>query len=377
MKNLLAVYVLSFLFLFSFERLPNESNSFQLSLFKKVCHSYENSNIVLSPLSAFQALSLVSNGARGETQSNILRTLNYKNQIEVNVDNQKIVEVAEKEKDLKIANAVLSTFSPNESFIQIANKYKALSSKLVSAQQVNQWCAEKTENKITKIIDSIDDIQMIVLNAIYFKSNWLKQFKKQNTEKYDFTNEDKTINKIDMMYQKESFPYTASDDYQAIELPYKDTKMSAVVILPSANIDINSFIDSLDDEKLFDIIHSMRRETVRFRLPKFELDFSTSLKNQLIEMGMREAFDPSKADFTAVTDHMKLYINDVIQKAYMKVDEEGTEAAAVTAIMVKLASARPPVEPIVMNVDRPFLFLIRNFDFGDKFVFMAKIGKLN
>ena len=105
----------------------------------------------------------------------------------------------DKEKLLKIANGVLSTTTPNESFIQIANKYKALSSKLVSAQQVNQWCAEKTENKITKIIDSIDDIQMIVLNAIYFKSNWLKQFKKQNTEKYDFTNEDKTINKIDMM----------------------------------------------------------------------------------------------------------------------------------------------------------------------------------
>ena len=78
-----------------------------------------------------------------------------------------------------------------------------------------------------------------------------------------------------------------------------------------------------------------------------------------------------------MTDHMKLYIDDVIQKAYMKVDEEGTEAAAVTAIMVKLTSARPPMEPIVMNVDRPFLFLIRNIDFGDKFVFMAKIGKLN
>lgn len=377
MKNLLVVYALSFLVLLSFARTPIESDSFQLALFKKVCHSNENSNVVLSPLSAFQALSLVSNGARGETQRNIVDTLGYKNQIEVNIDNQKIVEVAEKEKELKIANAVLSTFTPNESFIQIANKYKALSSKLVSVRQVNQWCAEKTENKITKIIDSIDDIQMIVLNAIYFKSNWLKQFKKVNTEKFDFTNEDKSISKIDMMFQKESFPYTEGKNYQAIELPYKDTKMTAVIILPSANIEINSFIDSINDEKLLDILHSMRRTTVRFRLPKFELDFSTSLKNQLIEMGMREAFDAAKADFTAVTDHMRLYIDDVIQKAYMKVDEEGTEAAAVTAIMVKLTSARPPMEPIVMNVDRPFLFLIRNIDFGDKFVFMAKIGKLN
>ena len=175
MKYLLPLYVLSFLLLFSFELLPPESNSFQLSLFKKVSESNPNSNVILSPLSAYQALSLVSNGARGETQSNIVNTLGYKNQIEVNVDNQKIIETVEEEKELKITNAVLTTFTPNESFIQIANKYKALSSKLISAQQVNQWCAEKTENKITKIIDSIEGIKMIVLNAIYFKSKWLKE----------------------------------------------------------------------------------------------------------------------------------------------------------------------------------------------------------
>ena len=377
MKYLLPLYVLSFLLLFSFELLPPESNSFQLSLFKKVSESNPNSNVILSPLSAYQALSLVSNGARGETQSNIVNTLGYKNQIEVNVDNQKIIEAVEEEKELKIANAVLTTFTPNESFIQIANKYKALSSKLISAQQVNQWCAEKTENKITKIIDSIEGIKMIVLNAIYFKSKWLKEFRQQNTQKYDFTNEDKSKKKIDMMFQKESFPYGATNEYQAIELPYKDTKMSAVVILPSANIDMNTFVNSLDDDKLYDIIHSMNRSTVHFRLPKFELEFSTSLKNALIDMGMKEAFDPSSADFTAVTDHMRLYIDEIIQKAYMKVDEEGTEAAAVTAIISRATCIMPPREPIVMNVDRPFLFLIRNIEFGDKLVFMAKIGKLN
>ena len=172
MKNLLAVYVLSFLFLFSFERLPNESNSFQLSLFKKVCHSNENSNVVLSPLSAFQALSLVSNGARGETQRNIVDTLGYKNQIEVNIDNQKIVEAAEKEKELKIANAVLSTFTPNESFIQIANKYKALATQIKSKEQINQWTAEQTENKITDVITSIDNIQMIMLSSMFYRNQW-------------------------------------------------------------------------------------------------------------------------------------------------------------------------------------------------------------
>ena len=344
--------------------------SFQLSFLKAVNEQYHKSNVVLSPLSAYQALSFVSNGARGETQQNLVKVLGKNNQIEINRHNQKILESVMSETNLKIANAIFTTFTPNESFLQIAKKFKAYSDKLISTQQVNDWCAANTENKITQIVDSVERITMVVLNAIYFKSTWKYQFDKNRTLKEEFLNSDGSKPIVEMMNQRTNFLFAETDDYQAIQLPYKDSKISALVILPSESFEINSVISMLTDEKLSILINSMEMKRIDLKLPKFEIEFETVLNKPLSEMGLTTAFDPSKADFSNITDHVKLFIELIIQKAYIKVDEEGTEAAAVTAIMTRSASSHRN-----MHINRPFLFFLMNNDFN-QIVFATKIEHL-
>ena len=362
--------------LFSFSYALTPTQSFSITLFQKLLPKNRDKNLIISPLSAYQALSLVGNGGQGKTQASIVETLGKSNQIELNVENQKIIERALQGGDLKLANAVLSVFSPKETFVEIAKKYKALSSKLISVQQVNNWCAENTENKITKIIDSLDGIQMIILNAVYFKSSWKVKFDKTDTHKLEFHNSNGSLPKVDMMFVKEKFLYTQTHEYQAIELPYTDPAMSAIVILPAENLPINEFVESLSDQKMNKILSSLRKNKVQLRLPKFEFEFFSSLKPSLQEMGMELPFNPLKADFSNISDHVKLYIDDVIQKAYIKVDEEGTEAAAVTAVMMKLTCCVDRPQEIIMTVNRPFLFLIRNKEINNQFVFMVKIYQL-
>ena len=362
------IYVFFFLF-------PLSLSSFHLSLFKDLS-SLENDNIIFSPLSAYQALSLTSNGAKGETQIQMINTLDHSDQIETNICNYNILENVKP--CLQIANAVLSTFEPERNFIEVSKKYNALASKLISVNQINQWCAEKTNNKITKILDDIQNIQMIILNAVYFKSEWKHSFQTQMTSIQPFSNKDGSISQVKMMKQKQRFKYFENKDIQSIELDYIHKGLSAFIILPKKHIDIREYINNLTDDEIANIHNNMSYEKVMLHLPKFEIEFKTSLVNSLKKMGMLYPFDKSKADFSNISTHVSLYIDNIIQKAYLKVDEKGSEAAAVTAITMKLTSAAPSVEiPRHMIIERPFIFMIKDSDIKEQMLFIAKIEKLN
>ena len=352
--------------------------SFQLSLFNEINKRKKGQNLIISPLSIFQILSLTANGAKDKTQLEIVQTLQNEDIEDLNSINYEILEIFKNFTTVEIANAVMSKFLPTQEFLDISEKYCAPYQELINAQQVNNWCDEKTHGKISKIIDELDSaIQMILLNAVYFKGTWKNTFNEKVTEKKDFYNKGIEIKQIDTMSQLSSFFYYEDNKLQAIELPYIKDDISALIILPRENIDINKYIASLNSEEnsLSDLIQKLKYSKVKLELPKFELEFFSSLKETLSDMGIEIAFTDF-ANFTGLREEGNLKIDDVLHKTYLKVNENGTEAAAVTAVTVKTTSVKPTHENIYqMKINKPFLFFLRSKKLpqDNDLLFMSKI----
>jgi len=354
--------------------------SFQTSLFKELNKQYINKNLIISPLSAYQILSLAANGAEGNTLTEMVSALGGKSLEQLNLINMKVLSEVKKFSTVEIANAIMSKFVPKQKFVASGQKYWASIEKLKSVAQVNGWCNAKTHGKINKILDVLpSEVKMLLLNAVYFKGSWSIPFIESNTMKKPFYNlNDKSKEKkVDRMHNLDDYFYYEDKEVQLIRLQYKKDSMSAIVILPNASKNINEFISELTDEKLLHLLKKMHKLKVVLELPKFELRFSSELNSVLQKLGMKEAFNRNAANFNGIGGN--LYIDDVIQKTYLKVDEKGTEAAAVTAIrFIPRSFKRKEPKIYSMIVDRPFLFILRN----DKFplsignLFMSKIEKL-
>ena len=278
--------------------------SFQISLFNEINKGKKGQNLIISPLSIFQILSLTANGAKEQTQLEMVQTLQSEDIEYLNSINYEILEISQNFKTVEIANAVMSKFDPIQEFLNISKQYNAPFEKLVSAEQVNGWCGEKTHGKIPKILDDLSpDTVMILLNAVYFKGEWKNKFLEKSTEKKAFYNKGTEKKEIDTMKQLTYFSYYEDNNIQAIELPYSKDNMTALIILPREDIDINKYVTSLesDQDSLNALIKKLRYAKVNLELPKFELEFSTSIKDILIDMGMETAFTDN-ADFTGLRE---------------------------------------------------------------------------
>jgi len=375
MNNIFSLLVL---IIFNISTIKNNSISFQSNLYKIIqeftnnklqsltLYKYKKGKICISPLSIYQILSLVSNGANKETQNEILqliqnKDLSSKTQININLNNENILKIYENNKNISIANAILSKIPISENFLLISKRYKAFNSILKSVEQVNKWCKEKTNGKIDKIIDNINGIELILLNAVYFNYEWKYPFEKEGTYKRDFQNENKSISKVEMM-SKHFFNinYYEDNKIQMIELPYKNENISMIIILPSKE-KFSSTFDYLNQEEknIEELIKKLQlKNNIKLNLPKFEFKYEISLKDSLIKMNMQQAFNDN-ADFSKITKEKNLKIDDIIHKTYIKVDELGTEAAAITEIsMVESVMAINDI--IYMNVDHFFIFMIRD-----------------
>jgi serpin B len=228
---------------------------------------------------------------------------------------------------------------------------------------INKWVSDQTEGRIKDLIPPglIDILTRLVLtNAIYFNAAWQYPFEEDATNDGAFylLNGDEVT--VPMMRQTESFGYAEGDGYQAIELPYDGCELSMVIMLPESG-QFEAFEASLDAGQVNDIIGSLVYEQVNLTMPKFEYVSSFALKKALATMGMPVAFSDG-ADFSGMTGNRELFIADVVHKAFVSVDEAGTEAAAATAVVMKLTAA--PVTPVTVKVDRPFIFLIRDVETG-------------
>jgi len=228
---------------------------------------------------------------------------------------------------------------------------------------INDWVSEQTEGKIEDLIPAgaIDALTRLVLtNAIYFNAAWSMPFEEERTKDGSFYLLDGGQVTVPMMSQVESLGYAAGQGYQAVELPYDGHELSMVILLPSEG-QFGAFEEALDALRVESILQDLRYTQVALSMPKFEFESNFSLVDALSAMGMAVAFSDS-ADFSGMTGNRELVISEVVHKAFVSVDEAGTEAAAATAVMMALTAA--PAKPVEVTVDRPFVFAIRDIETG-------------
>jgi serpin B len=285
---------------------------------------------------------------------------------------ESVEEGEETEFTLNIANAIWgqSGYEFLPEFLEVLSRNYGAGMRLVdfvnASEQarttINDWIAEQTEDKIQDLIPEgvLDDLTRLVLtNAIYFKAGWLNQFDENLTRSETFYLLDGSTVQAEMMRASdpEYFNYAKGDGYQAIELLYQGDTTSMLILVPDEGrlIEVES---KLDDGFIDKILDDMQPTTLALSLPKFSFESKFELANLLAEMGMPDAFDPVKADFSGMDGTDLLYISNVIHQAFVGVDEQGTEAAAATAVVMRLESAMIP--ELELTIDRPFIFLIRD-----------------
>ena len=358
--------------------LVDGNNTFAFDIYNSL--RSENGNLILSPYSISLALAMTYAGARGETEAQMTQTLHFTPQDKLHPSFNTLDLALEKEpinldKDkepmqLNIANAVWAekTFSFLPEFLDtIAINYGAgvnlADFKNEPNQErttINNWVSDQTEDKINDLLPDgsiTTDTRMVLVNAIYFKADWLDQFDANHTGDYPFNLLDGTQVNIPMMGQGMYIPYTQGEGYTAVELPYAGDTAAMDIIVP----DVGKFEDiesALTGDMFNTIIGNMSQTSLMLSLPKFKFESSFGLSNTLDQLGMVDAFNANTADFSGMTGNKDLFIGNVIHKAFVAVDEEGTEAAAATAVIMEAAGA--PMWDVSLLVDRPFIFIIRD-----------------
>jgi len=352
-------------------------NRFAFNMFREVSEM-NGANTFFSPLSLNMALGMLYNGASGDTRAEMAEVLGMAGftDTEINEYYQKISEALLKIDPLTeigIANSIWyrDGFPVKQSFIDINKKYfdaevKALDfSKPDAADIINKWCAEKTKDRIKEIIDNPipDEIVMYLINALYFKSKWQFEFDKENTKQEDFTKADHQKMKVNMMEQSAELPYYADQYLQCVEMPYGNQAFSMVAILPANDMDIDHLVEYLDYVQWQNIVNNLHEQNVWLKLPRFKIECELPLNEPVYHAGMRLIFDKELADFNNISD-VPLVVSNIKQKTFVEVNEEGTEAAAVTVIGIETTTIGigPAVIPFFAN--RPFLYLIKEKSTG-------------
>ncbi len=353
------------------KELISSCNQFGFKIFGEIVKSQENSNIFISPFSISMALGMVYNGASGSTYDAMQKTLELSgvSGLEMNKSYQHLTEYLlslDPEVKLQIANSLWyrQRFSFEKEFRSTLEKYFNAIVKGVNfdspatISQINNWVDSNTNGKIKEIISSIDpSTMMILINAIYFKGIWTEEFDKKKTMNDRFTLPDGSTTPCKMMMQKGDFNYFENEDFQAIDLPYGDGKFGMTIVLPRPGNSINKLAMNLSQQKWDDWTANLAKQKGTIQLPRFKLEYELMLNDVLAALGMGIAFEPQKADFTGISKSGDLYLSKVLHKTFVEVNEEGTEAAAATSVIVGITSVKPA--GFVMRVDRPFLFIIR------------------
>ena len=367
----------------------NSSNEFTFQIYEHLIDSDEN--IFFSPYSISVALGMAYEGARGKTAIEMAQVFDFPEDNQTRCDMVKNVQSKlNKERtsyELSTANAYWLTKGgqlKQEYKDIIENYYLAHGQQLDfagdpegSVDTINDWVEKETNDKIKNLL-SLDDIDqltyLILTNAIYFKSDWKYQFDSDATEKKDFTLSNKEVIKVDTMHmcdESKKLNYASNSDVQLLQLPYKDKELSTFILLPKEN-DISSIEVKLNNDYLIELKEKISAEWVDLYLPKFKLEHKYKLKEELSTMGMPTAFRGG-ADFSGITSDTALYISQVIHQSFVEVNEEGTEAAAATAVIFKnYSSSSSNPEPIVFKADHPFIFFIEHKETG-QILFVGKV----
>ncbi len=352
-------------------------NRFAIDLYARLRTS--DGNIFMSPSSIAMALAMTGAGAEGITREEMAKTLHLS------------MPPADRDEAMRALLATWTTGSRKQGFrLRVANrlwaeqnytfvpafldttrtKYGAELARLdfsrateESRQTINRWVEEQTENKIRDLIPAgalTRDSKLVLTNAVYFKGDWTSPFKSELTKDDDFRVTPNQTVKTPLMHQEGRFRYGATDGLQVLELPYGDKSLAMVVLLPEQ---VDGLAD-LESQMSFDNLQKwtgpLRSQEVLVYLPKFQTTAKFELNATLTALGMPSAFEPSSADFSGMTGGKDLFISKVVHKAFVDVNEEGTEAAAATGVIMGPTAIRLPQPKPVFRADHPFLFLIRD-----------------
>ncbi|MDP5273960.1 serpin family protein [Chengkuizengella axinellae] len=365
-------------------------NQFGMELFNQISQEKKEENIFLSPYSISAALSIVYNGANSTTKDAMAEMLHIKGidlkaLNEANHSLKKKLENSDSKVTLNIANSLWyrenSNINMKEEFIKhnqdfYDGKVEGLDfSKSESMDIINEWVYNQTNGKIQKVGDSISpNVLLFIINAIYFQGDWTKPFLEHNTKEDHFYLSDGTIKKVKLMNQQGSFQYAEQENYQAIQLPYGDEKFNMMIILPKENIGLEKVQQQfLTNTNEWDI--PFKELEGNIYLPSFQMKFDISLNDVLKDLGMEVAFDQNSADFSNMSEtssNQNLYISKVQHQSFIDVNENGTEAAAVTSVTVVFTSAIESSHLFEMKVNRPFFFVIQEQE-TDKKLFLGSV----
>ncbi|HEY1661808.1 MAG TPA: serpin family protein [Verrucomicrobiae bacterium] len=353
-------------------KLADADNGFAFGLLKQIANADTGKNTFISPFSVATALEMVANGAAGQTRAEMQNALNTAGiaATELNDDckalNQSLA--AQTNAILDLANGIWyqndlklkpQFISDNQTYFD-AELAAVDFSNPSSAQMINDWASKKTFGKIQGVVSypMPPDTRMVLANAIYFKGKWEDPFEKNLTTPQDFHLPGGSVEQVPMMEKQAYYPYQEGNGFQAVEVSYQGDRLQMILFLPATNSSPQQLLNQFNGDTWRNKIlpgFEDRRGDLAF--PKFTLNYDVTLNDSLEALGMKSAFSKDNANFSAMALE-PLCISEVKQKSYVAVDEEGTEAAAVTTVVMESAAAMEPINTFNMTVDRPFFFVI-------------------
>ncbi len=346
------------------------NNNFSMDLFKSVNTEDLDKNVFLSPVSASFSLGMTMNGSDGSTYEKMKNTLGFSDLSleEINATYGALIQELYTVSDgveFNLANSIWysNLFSLQDEFRQLNENYfdaKVEGLDFGNAENtlntINSWVEDQTNDRIKDLIQELDpNACMFLINAIYFKADWKYQFDEENTaESQFFTGSDETV-VCDMMNIKSNFKYLQANDYDAVELPYGNENYAMLLVMPTAE-NVNDFVKITNHSVIADIVASLGEDSVNVALPKMEIEYEKELNDALKSMGISEAFEPT-ANFSKMFNEMDggIWIEKVKQKSFLKINEEGTEAAAATSTQMNYESVS---DEVFLTFNRPFIFFI-------------------
>jgi serine protease inhibitor len=357
-------------------------NAFGFRLLNAVQKKFPSGNVVLSPVSASLNLSMALNGAEGQTRHEMLAALSLAGSElgAINTANAQLIKVIRtppKDITLSVADSLWvdsrrATLRPDY-VKQMQASYDAEIANLDfsdpnAARRINDWASKQTQGKVPKVIDRIDPADLLLLlNAVYFKGQWAHKFDKAQTQQRDFTLAGGSTKQVPRMAQTGRFDYFETPQMQAIRLPFGAGELVMEVLLPAKSSSLAELEAQLTPEHWKDWQAQYAGRSGTIELPRFELKSNYRLNEPLQTLGMKRAFDPNGAQLTGLFSPApgqphaeRFFISYVLQSTYWKVDEEGSEAAAVTTTGVRAAAVARPQQPFRMIVDRPFFCAIQD-----------------
>ncbi len=312
-------------------------------------------NRIISPVSLTAALAMAAEGAQGETLQEMLEVLG--------VDDLEELRGAIPEA-LQSANALFSRpeLKLEPDYLKALQDYynaQDFSMDDEVVEKVNEWVKENTDGLIEQLLSEAPDPDtlLLLINAVALDAKWAKPFAAEATQEEDFHAPDGDV-KVQMMHQTETFDYLEQDGLQMICLPYADGKLEMWIVLPTEGKKLDDALEMLESQDLSELKKSVQQREVVLALPKMDVSDENWLRQSLTGLGVERAFSPLEAQFEGISTQGELYIDEILQKARVQMDEEGTRAAAATVVIAKTTSLMPPMEQVEMRVDRPFAFAI-------------------